>query len=118
MNKAEENKTPAAEEKDTKSMVVDGRKFVSFPFSFNDPWEAQDIELDFAFSKPTKTQIKRLSDKASRNPTQASRDLLLGCIHPDEKEKLITTLEEYPGIATSYSGALIKGVGIAVDLGN
>ena len=97
---------------------ADDRKFAAFPFSFRDPWEDTDVELNFRFAKPTRMQIKRLTDTASRNATQASRDLLLGTIHPDQKEELITKLEEYPGIATSYSTALIKAVGISADLGN
>jgi hypothetical protein len=94
------------------------RKYANFPHSFRDPWESADVELNFRFAKPTKTQIKRLTDTASRNPTQASRDLLIAAIHPDEKEELLAKLEEYPGIATSYSTALIKAVGISADLGN
>lgn len=101
-----------------KNAHADDRKFAAFPFSFRDPWEDADVELNFRFAKPTRMQIKRLTDTASRNATQAARDLLLGTIHPDQKEELIAKLEEYPGIATSYSTALIKAVGISADLGN
>lgn len=95
-----------------------GKKYASFKHSFRDPWEDADVEMDFHFSKPTKTQIKRLTDTASRQPTQASRDLLLSTIHPDEKEALLTKLEDYPGLASSYSAVLLKSVGISADLGN
>jgi hypothetical protein len=101
-----------------KAPAPDGRKYAAFPHSFRDPWEDVDVEMNFRFAKPTKTQVKRLTDTASRNPMQASRDLLIGTIHPEEKENLLAKLEEYPGIATSYSTALIKAVGISADLGN
>ena len=96
----------------------DNRKFARFEHSWRDPWEDADVELVFRFAKPTKTQIKRLTDTAARNQTQASRDLLIGTVHPDDKEELLAKLEEYPGIAISFSSAIIKTVGISPDLGN
>jgi hypothetical protein len=96
----------------------DNRKYAQFAHSFHDRWEDTEVEMNFRFAKPTKTQIKRLTDTASRNPMQASRDLLIGAVHPEDKEELLAKLEEYPGIATSYSTALIKAVGISADLGN
>lgn len=95
-----------------------GVKYAEFPHSFRDPWEKADIEVSFRFSKPTRTQIKRLSDTAGRNPMQAARDLLISTIHPDDKDELLAKLEEYPGLATSFSGVLIKSIGITADLGN
>lgn len=101
---------------------TDDRLFRALPFSFKDLWaedeEKNEVSLNFRFAKPTKTQIKRLQDTAGRNAAQASRDLLLGTIHPDDKDELLAKMEEYPGIATSYSTALIKAVGISADLGN
>ena len=97
---------------------TDDRMYAAFEHSFRDPWANTDVELKFRFAKPTKTQIKRLQDTAGRNPTQAARDLLIGTIHPDEKDNLLIRLEEYPGLATSYSTVLIKSVGISADLGN
>jgi hypothetical protein len=96
----------------------DGREYALLALSFHDHWKDADIELSFRFSKPTKTQIKRLSDTAVRNSAQAARDILLGTIHPEEKAELLEKLEEYSGIATSYASVLIKGVGISADLGN
>lgn len=112
-DKKDDTPTPDGQEKDTA-----GRKYAAFKHSFRDPWEEEDIELSFRFAKPSRVQIKRLTDTATRNPTQASRDLLFSTIHPDERETLSATLEEYPGLATSYSTALIKAVGISADLGN
>lgn len=94
------------------------RKYAAFPHSFRDPWEDVDVEMSFRFAKPTKTEIKRLQDTASKNPTQASRNLLLSTVHPEDKDKLTQAMDEYPGIATSYSTALIRAVGISADLGN
>lgn len=102
----------------------DGRKFVAFTHTFSDPWagesaeDAKDVTLSFRFAKPTKTQIQRLQDKAAKNAGQASRNLVLDCVHPDDKQALTDAMEEYPGIATSFATAIIKGVGISAELGN
>lgn len=119
MSKNNSTETPTAE---APKVNTDDRRFAALPFSFNDLWaedeDKREVRLNFRFAKPTKTQIKRLQDTAGRNATQASRDLLLGTIHPDDKDNLLAKMEEYPGIATSYSTALIKAVGISADLGN
>lgn len=102
----------------------EARKYVPFTHSFEDPWagnsadEAQTVSLTFRFAKPTKAQIQRLQDKATRTPAQAARNLLLDVIHPDDRQEFTARLEEYPGIATSFSTAIIKGVGISAELGN
>ncbi len=93
-------------------------KYAAFTHSFRDPWADVEVELSFRFAKPGKNQIKRMQDTAAKNAAQASRNILLDTVHPDEKDKLVATLEEYPGVATSYAAALIKAVGISADLGN
>lgn len=94
------------------------KKYAAFAFTFTDPWEGVDVELNFRFSKPTKTMIKRLQSTAGKDPAQAARNLLLDTVHPDEKDELIVKMDQYPGISTSYSTVLIRSVGISTDLGN
>lgn len=108
---------------DTKS-ITDNRKYVAFTHTFSDPWsadnaeDAQDVSFTFHFAKPTKMQIQRLQDKAGRNAGQAARNLILDVIRADEKDALIQAMEDFPGIAMSFSTAIIKGVGISSELGN
>lgn len=94
------------------------RTYAAFELSFLDKWENREVELAFRFAKPGKLEIKRLQDTAGKNAAQASRNLLLSTVHPDDKDALAQAMEDYPGIATSFSTALIKAVGIASDLGN
>lgn len=102
----------------------ENRKFVSFTHTFSDPWsgenaeDARDVSLSFRFAKPTKLHIQRLQDKAAKNAGQASRNLILDCVHPDDRQALTDAMEEYPGIATSFATAIIRGVGISAELGN
>ncbi len=103
---------------ESKQTPEQSRKYAAFDHTFTDKWEDVDVELSFRFAKPTKMEIKRLQDTAGKNATQAARNLLLATVHPDDKDKLIQAMDDYPGIATSYSTALIRAVGISADLGN
>ena len=94
------------------------RRYAAFPHSFRDPWEDVDVEMSFRFAKPTKGEIKRLQDTAAKNNAQASRNLLMSTVHPEDRDRLDEMMEAYPGIATSYATALVKAVGISADLGN
>jgi len=100
------------------------RKYVLFSHTFADMWagdsadDAPEVTLSYRFAKPTKTQIQRLQDKAARNAGQASRNLVLDCVHPDDKQALTEAMEEYPGLSSTFATAILKGVGISADLGN
>ena len=71
---------------------VPARKYVEFSHSFEDPWgadgEETEVKCSYRFAKPNKMQIKRLQ-----------------------------AMEDYPGLATTLSGAILKGVGISNELG-
>ena len=100
------------------------RKYVLFSHTFADMWagdsadDAPEVTLSYRFAKPTKTQIQRLQDKAARNAGQASRNLVLDCVHPDDKQAITEAMEEYPGLSSTFATAILKGVGISADLGN
>lgn len=93
------------------------RKYVLFSHTFADMWagdsadDAPEVTLSYRFAKPTKTQIQRLQDKAARNAGQASRNLVLDCVHPDDKQALTEAMEEYPGLSSTFATAILKGVG-------
>ena len=100
------------------------RRYVLFSHTFSDMGagesaeDAPEVTLSYRFAKPTKTQIQRLQDKAARNAGQASRNLVLDCVHPDDKQALTEAMEEYPGLSSTFATAILKGVGISADLGN
>lgn len=104
--------------------AVSSRKYVPFTHSFEDPWagesadEGQTVSLTFRFAKPTKIQLQRLQDKAVKNSSQAARNLLLDIIHADDKQRFMESMDEYPGITSSFVNAILKGVGISAELGN
>lgn len=100
---------------------VSARRYVAFSHSFTDPWgadgEETEVMLSFRFVKPNKAQIKRLQDTAAKNAANASRNLVLDTVHPDDKDALTQAMEDYPGLAATLSGAILKGVGISNELG-
>ena len=106
---------------ETPSSTPEARKYVAFSHTFEDPWGAGDEESEvkcaFRFANPNKVQIKRLQDTAAKNAANASRNLLLDTVHPDDKTALAQAMEDYPGLATTLSGAILKGVGISNELG-
>ncbi len=52
------------------------------------------------------------------NAAQAAKNLLLDIVHPDDKAAFTASMEEYPGIASTFASSIIKGVGISAELGN
>ena len=96
---------------------VNEKKYAKFNHSFSDPWEGTEQEFSFRFARPSKVQIKLMQKAAVKDYSQAMQNLLINIIHPDEKATLVAAAENYPGLYTSFGGAIIKAVGIA-DLGN
>lgn len=104
-----------------KAIEIDSKpavKYAKIRHSFNDLWEEREVEFEFQFAKPSKQEMKRLQDTAVRNNVQATTNLLMATVHPDEKQALKDAIDNYPGIAMSYATALIKAVGLSADLGN
>lgn len=100
------------------SQATSERKYAEFSHSFVDPWadDGEETAFTFRFAKPNRTQIKRMQDTAGKSAAQASRNLLVEIVHPEEKDALIGALDSYPGLVTAFASAIIKGIGIA-DLG-
>ena len=100
------------------------RKYVLFSHTFADMWagdsadDAPEVTLSYRFAKPTTTQLQRLQDKAARNAGQASRNLVLDCVHPDDKQALTEAMEECRGLSSTFAADRLNGVGISADLGN
>lgn len=106
---------------ETPTTAPDARKYVEFSHTFEDPWNAKDgeteVKCSYRFAKPNKMQIKRLQDTAAKNSANAARNLVLDTVHPDDKDALTQAMEDYPGLATTLSSAILKGVGISNELG-
>jgi hypothetical protein len=85
--------------------------------TWHDLWEERDITVAYRFSKPSPADIKRMQAGAVKNAGSASRQILMDTVHPDDKEKMLADLQEYPALASTISSAIIRSCGVA-DLGN
>lgn len=96
---------------------MDDQNYAVISFNFNDIWANREISVSYRFARPTMAMIKRMQAQAGKNVAAATRDLCLDTIHPDDKDAFLHDNDQYPLIATSIGGQLIKACGL-VDLGN
>lgn len=80
-------------------------------------WEGQDVELAVSFAKPNRPMLGRLTKSASKDPLMAMRNMLLDCVAPDDRDALITALDEHEGLAASFANEILERVGFG-SLGN
>lgn len=97
--------------------MEENKKYAEIEHSFTDVWAGCEVTFSFRIAKPTPGQIKMLQKQGGKDAAQASRNLLVGVIHPDDKDRFLASIEEYPGLTTSFAGVVMKSVGMA-DLGN
>lgn len=86
--------------------------------SWEDLWEDKEATVSARFKKPSPQAIKRMQAGAGKDPIKASYNLLLDCVHPEDKEKLAADLEAYPAVVATLSGAILKSCGVSAELGN
>jgi hypothetical protein len=99
------------------SKTETGTAYKEVSHTWFDIWEDRDIAVSYRFAKPTAAHMKRLQATAAKNAEQASRNLLLDTIHPDDKDKFLADLESYPVLTTTFAGYIITACG-AANLGN
>lgn len=92
--------------------------YVRLEHSFVDKFKGPDeVALSFRFRRPTSQQAERAQKMLLKKTGLAFRTLCLECVSPEEKSRLSEALEEYPGLATTFGGALLSSIGYG-DLGN
>jgi hypothetical protein len=93
------------------------RIYKEISHTWHDLWKEADISVSYRFARPTVSELKRMQHTAAKNASAAAQQLVLDTVHPDDKEKLLAVLEEYPLLATTLSTALIESCAVA-NLGN
>ena len=94
-----------------------GEKYVELKHSFLDRFKDEDVELAFRFKRPSVPQSNRVQKTALKNAGAAFKNLILETVHPDDKQGLQAALDDYPGLASTFGGALMGSCGFG-DLGN
>jgi len=92
-------------------------EYVELNHEFFDRFEDKDVNFKFHFKRPGTPQVNRVQKTALKNAGQAFRNLIMETINPDEKSDLKTALDDYPGLASTFGGALMASCGFG-DLGN
>ncbi|MGD9809637.1 MAG: hypothetical protein AB7E76_02845 [Deferribacterales bacterium] len=89
----------------------DEKQYLPLEASFEN-WAEETIEVTFRFAKPSKAKIEHTNAAIQKDKgTKAIRNFLVGLIHPDESEKFIEYLDEYPGLVQSFSDAIYRKLG-------
>jgi hypothetical protein len=92
-------------------------EYKALKHDFLDRFKGQDVEFSFRFKRPTTPQSNRVQKTALKNAGQAFKNLILETVHPEDKAELQAALDEYPGLASTFGGALMGSCGFG-DLGN
>lgn len=84
---------------------------------FYDEFKGQEITIVCRFARPNASQAQRAQKEMMKSPSRAFSNLTRNVIHPDDKSQYDQHLRAYPGLATTFGGALLKACGYG-DLGN
>lgn len=90
-------------------------KYKELTHEFSDIWAdegEQEVSVICRFRRPNREQLARFQKQAMKDGTRAFTTLLKDVAHPDDKANLQTALEKWPGIATTFGGAVVQGVGV------
>ncbi|MDY6904083.1 MAG: hypothetical protein SWH61_05290 [Thermodesulfobacteriota bacterium] len=103
---------------DMETPSEDGRAYVAIDHSFIDRFAGgAEKTFSFRFSRPSPTAVGRTQQMAGKKLPAAMRNLCVGCVHPDDKQKMLAAFDTYPGLPTTFGNALLEAAGIG-DLGN
>ena len=88
------------------------KQYLTLTASFQD-FSDQDQEIQARFCKPTKSAWDRYVTEMGKGRTQqAQRNLLIACIHPDDKDTLLKALDEHLALSASFAAEIGKRMGL------
>lgn len=92
-------------------------KYKEFEHCFFDTFSDQDVTATARFKKPTWQQADRAQKEMMKSPARAMGNLCQSVVHPDDKAGLTRDFGTWPGLASTFGGALLKVSGFG-ELGN
>lgn len=101
----------------TEDMKKNDKKYKEFTHDFFDEFSEKDVSVSIRFRQPGAPAADRAQKQMMKSPGRALRNLCTGAVHPDDKSKMTQTFDEWPGLASTFGGALLKSCGFG-DLGN
>lgn len=94
-----------------------GRAYKEFSHDVYDPFLEKDVSVNLRFAKPEAKDTERAQKQMMKSPGMALKNLCAGAVHPDDKAEMLERFAEYPGLSSTFGGALLKACGFG-DLGN
>lgn len=84
--------------------------------SFDDLFAEKTVDVKYGFRRPNPQDVQRAQKGFLKDSGRAFTNLLMTCVKPEDKTRLQQDLETYPGLSTTFGGALMSSVGMG-DLG-
>ncbi|WP_321495633.1 hypothetical protein [uncultured Desulfobacter sp.] len=104
-------------EENTQTVEADQVQYATLEHTFHDVFSGADVTVAARFKRPSYPQADRAQKEMLKSPARAFQNLCTAVVHPDDKDRLVQNLKIYPGIGSTFGGALLKASGFA-DLGN
>lgn len=89
---------------------TDNKKYLKLTSEFED-FYGDEVSREYQFDKPSKTKIARAQKDAEKSMDKAGRNFCISIIHPDEKERFLQDIEEYPGLPGTFMDEIFKRMG-------
>ncbi len=100
-----------------KGTNAEDKRYKTLKHEFFDQFKSKDVAISARFRRPTRPEVSRVQQQALKKADQAFHNLVMETVHPEDKEYLKASLEDYPALASTFGGALMSSCGLG-DLGN
>ena len=97
---------------------MEEKKFVTLSHTWFTPFEDREITCAFRFTAAGRAEVSRFNKEVLKSASAAQQNLVVGVIHPEDKDGFLAEAEKYPGLMLTFSSQILKASGLAGDLGN
>ncbi|MDK2955416.1 MAG: hypothetical protein PWQ57_912 [Desulfovibrionales bacterium] len=97
---------------------TEAQAYTAFDHSFEDRFSGGDtVAVSYRFRRPTPQEVGRAQKQVLKDSSQAMRNLCIGCVHAEDKAKMVADFEAYPGLPVTMGTAIFGSIGVG-SLGN
>ncbi len=96
---------------------IEEKEYHEFTHEFFDTFRGEDVSFSIRFTPPSPQATERAQKQMLKSPNLSLKNLCMSAVHPDDKEAMKEAFKAYPGLASTFGGALLKACGFG-DLGN
>jgi hypothetical protein len=81
-------------------------------------FDDQQVAVAIRFKRPGQAICDRAIKDMQRSPGKAFTNLLMACVHSDDKEDLKKALETFPGVGVSFASEILERSGFSAEVVN